>query len=342
MIRKQTLLETSARKFMPKLFAGVHDDQLGKVKQYISLYARHDLPQGETAAILQDATSSQGKMIRPRLVIMAGSYGIQTDDVRERLYKLGAVIEMTHLASLIHDDVVDDAPFRRGKPSVQRKYGKNAAVYAGDFLMSRLMYVLMKDNMADAGMKLAKAIEEMCTGEIGQSLSRYDEDVTLERYLQNIYGKTVALFQTCCAIGATESGCTEGTATLLASFGECLGFMFQMRDDLLDFAPDSKLIGKAAHQDFREGIYTLPVILAREQRGGRRALHPYMELSAQGILTDEDIRKMEDLVVDLGGMDAAWSYIHTYQKQAEDILETLPQTDASSSLQKLVRKLGAQ
>lgn len=133
MMIKQTLLETSARKFMPKLFAGISDDQVRRVKEYIKLYTKHPFGGTATGAVLDDAASSQGKMIRPRLVLMAGSFGTDRDDVRERLYKLAAVVEMTHLASLIHDDIVDDAPVRRGKPSVQSKYGKNAAVYAGDF-----------------------------------------------------------------------------------------------------------------------------------------------------------------------------------------------------------------
>ena len=267
MMIKQTLLETSARKFMPKLFAGISDDQVRRVKEYIKLYTQHPFEGTATGAVLDDAASSQGKMIRPRLVLMAGSFGTDRDDVRERLYKLAAVVEMTHLASLIHDDIVDDAPVRRGKPSVQSKYGKNAAVYAGDFLMSRITFYLMREGLNRAGMVIAQAVEEMCAGEIGQAMCRYKEDVTIDQYLQNIHGKTVALFRACCRIGAMESGCDERVSRMLESFGECLGYMFQMRDDLLDFVPDSSMIGKKAHQDFREGIYTLPVLLAREQPG---------------------------------------------------------------------------
>ena len=219
MMIKQTLLETSARKFMPKLFAGISDDQVRRVKEYIKLYTQHPFEGTATGAVLDDAASSQGKMIRPRLVLMAGSFGTDRDDVRERLYKLAAVVEMTHLASLIHDDVVDDAPVRRGKPSVQSKYGKNAAVYAGDFLMSRITFYLMREGLNRAGMVIAQAVEEMCAGEIGQAMCRYKEDVTIDQYLQNIHGKTVALFRACCRIGAMESGCDERVSRMLESFG---------------------------------------------------------------------------------------------------------------------------
>ena len=135
-------------------------------------------------------------------------------------------------------------------------------------------------------------------------MCRYKEDVTIDQYLQNIHGKTVALFRACCRIGAMESGCDERVSRMLESFGECLGYMFQMRDDLLDFVPDSSMIGKKAHQDFREGIYPLPVLLAREQPGGRRLLYPYMERSAEGTLTHADICRMEEIVAALGAWKA--------------------------------------
>lgn len=338
---KQTFLEARARKFMPKVFFGVSDVQVRRIQDYIKLYTKHPFSGTATGAILDEAASSQGKMIRPRLVMMSGAYGIQDDDVRERLYKLAAVVEMTHLASLIHDDVVDDAPFRRGKPSIQSKYGKNAAVYAGDFLMSRITYHLMREGCNRSGMVLSQAVEEMCAGEIGQTMCRYKRDVTIDEYMRNIHGKTVALFKACCRIGAMESECDERVVSVLESIGECLGYMFQMRDDLLDFAPDSSLIGKNAHQDFREGIYTIPVLIALSQPGGRQALTPYMERSAAGTLTAEDICHMEELVESLGGMEGAWEKIHAYQHKAERLISSLPGCDTSVQLCKLIRKLGA-
>ena len=337
---KQMVLENSARRFMPKYFAKVSDEQLVKVKTYIEQFTAHSFGGTKTGAVLRDATSSRGKMIRPRLLLMAAAYGSAELERNERLYQLAAIVEMTHLASLIHDDVVDEAPFRRGKPSIQSKYGKSAAVYAGDFLMSRISYYLMQEGLNRAGIVLTKTVEEMCAGEIGQAMCRYREDVTIPEYLQNIHGKTVALFMACCRIGAMEGGCSERIISLLESFGECLGYMFQMRDDLLDFS-DSVLIGKSAHQDFKEGIYTLPVLVALQQPGGRVALKPFMQRSAEGTLSAKDIHQMEDIVESLGGMDGAWQQIHAYQSKAEWILQELSDNDVSSQLLKLIRKLGA-
>ena len=153
---------------MPKYFAKVSDEQLVKVKKYIEQFTAHSFEGTKTGAVLCDATSSRGKMIRPRLVLMAAAYGSEELQENERLYQLAAIVEMTHLASLIHDDVVDEAPFRRGKPSIQSKYGKSAAVYAGDFIMSRISYHLMREGLNRAGIVLTKTVEEMCAGELCQ------------------------------------------------------------------------------------------------------------------------------------------------------------------------------
>lgn len=339
-MNKQTLLESSARRFMPRYFAKISDGQIHNIKRYIKVFTAHTYGSTPTGAVLDDAAASEGKMIRPRLLMTAAEYGPKRADAEDKLCKLAAVVEMTHLASLIHDDVVDDAPFRRSKPSIQHKYGKNAAVYAGDFLMSRISYYLMKEGLNKAGMVLAKTVESMCGGEIGQARCRYRKDVTIDQYLHNIHGKTVALFMACCRIGAMESGCSENVAERLEAFGECLGYMFQIRDDLLDFTADRNVSGKNAHQDFREGIYTLPVLIALSQSGGE-ALYPYMERSAGGTLTDEDIADMEQIVMDLGGMEEAWNYIRRYQCRADMLLSSLPPCDASRFLRKLVQKLGA-
>lgn len=304
------------------------------------MFTAHSFCGTDVGAVLDDAVSTRGKMIRPRLVLLASEFGPERKTAHELLNKLAAIVEMTHIASLIHDDIVDDAPYRRGKPSIQAKYGKNAAVYAGDFIMSRISYYITKENMNRSGVILSKTIEEMCAGEIGQAMCRYKEDVAIEEYLHNIHGKTVALFMACCRIGALESGCDEKTIQVLTSFGECLGVMFQLRDDLLDFTSDVLTIGKAAHQDFQDGIYTMPVLYALKQPGGREAMLPFLRSNVEGTLTAEQIFQMEKIVTELGGVEATWQEIESRQKHAEDMIDMLPTCEASSLMVKLVRKLG--
>lgn len=338
MIRPK-IVEKTIKKYMPTYFACISNEQLEKVKGYIQTFTRHSFSATTTGSVLDMATSSQGKMIRPRLVLMSAAFGPL--GASEAAYKLAAIIEMTHLASLIHDDVVDDSPLRRGKPSVQYAYGKHAAVYAGDFLMSRISYHLMSEGLNQSGMVLSRTVEAMCAGEIGQARHRYDAEMTIDEYLRHIHGKTVALFQACCRIGAMESGCSDDMIDRLEGIGECLGYMFQLRDDLLDFLPDSSTIGKASHQDFREGIYTLPVLLTREQPGGALALQPYFEKSKAHTLTEEDIFCLEERIAAFGGMEQAWDVIRAYQKQAVSLIYELPRNKVTTQLLSLVQKLGA-
>lgn len=335
------VLETIRQSVGPACVASIRNDQLDHVKAYIQDFTKHPFSATRTGIVLDTATDSQGKMIRPRLVLMAASYGPHSEREKETVYKVAAIVEMTHLASLIHDDIVDDAPLRRGKPSVQGVYGKHAAVYAGDFIMSRITYHLMREGLNEAGMVLANTVEAMCAGEIGQSRHRYDAAMTIDQYKAHIHGKTAALFMACCRLGALVSGCSEVVTQRLEGVGECLGYMFQMRDDLLDFSPDSATIGKASQQDFREGIYTMPVLLANEHPGGNLALRPYFEKSRAGTLQREDMERLTQIVTEFGGMERAWQAIAAEQAKAERLIQALPANPMSHQLLRLIQKVGS-
>lgn len=315
------------------------DRHLEKVRRYIRAYTAHTLGGTPVGEVLDDAVSSCGKMIRPQLVLLAGQFGPDRDAVGDRLHQLAAIVEMTHLSSLIHDDIIDDAPERRGKPSVQSKYGKDAAVYAGDFLMSRISYHTARENMNRAAQVLGLTVEEMCIGEIGQARCRYREDVSVQEYLHNIHGKTAALFMAACRIGAEESGCEEETVGLLERFGECVGILFQLRDDLLDFISSQAEEGKQVHKDFRDGIYTMPLLCALESEEGRQALLPIMRANARGELTDGQVAEMERMVVELGGVDAARAKIRICCEEARAYMRRLPENRAVKVMERLLRKL---
>ena len=318
------------------------DEWMEEVEGYIDFFSSHPFGGTQVGDVLDDAAATRGKMVRPRLLLLAGEFGPEYETARDRLCKLAAMVELTHMASLIHDDIVDEAPCRRGSPSMQAKYGKDAAVYAGDFLMSRISYHIAREELNRSGAVLAKTVEEMCAGEIGQALCRYREDVSVQDYLRNIHGTTAARFMAACRMGAMESGCDAATVRTLELFGECLGILFQLRDDLLDFTSDLLTIGKAVHKDFQDGIYTMPVLCALEQPGGREALLPLMRANAAGGLTAEEIHRMERLVVELGGVEATRQEIRNRQTCAERLLlSSLPHNGASLLLLAMVRKLGA-
>ena len=304
-------------------FESLLGSDLEQVKKEMQLIASHSLNGTQVGAVLDDAFSTAGKMIRPRLVLLSGSFGPFYEVKIDKLFKLAAMIELTHLASLIHDDIVDDAPFRRGERSVQSKYGKDAAVYAGDFIICRINYTLARENMNEAAAVLSQTIEHMCEGEIGQAMCRYREDVSTDDYLWNIQGKTTALFKAACQLGASEMGCSKETVSKLSAFGECLGTMFQLRDDLLDFTSDEAQIGKETHKDFRDGIYTMPVLMTLKDPEGRKVLLPIIQENSKHRISDSDIARMEEAVVRYGGTDATVREIRRMSQRCLSILGSL-------------------
>jgi len=311
---------------------------LSKVRCNMHLIASHPYAGTPVGEILDNTLDTNGKMVRASLVLCAGAFGPDYETKEDRLSMLAAMVELTHLASLVHDDIVDEADFSRGKPSIQSKYHKDAAVYAGDFLITRVNYYEAKEHLNEAAAVLSQTIERMCAGEIGQAICRYNAQTSIAEYLNNIKGKTVELFKCACRIGAQESGCSEDVVCKLEEFGENLGLMFQLRDDLLDFTSTKDVMGKATHIDFREGIYTLPVLAARDlDKSGK--LLSIMQKNKSESLTDKEISETEKLVIDLGGVDAAIMEIRSCQSKIEGLLRELPECKSTSLLSELVSKL---
>ncbi len=327
-------LQAEMAAFKASLTEGMKD-----VKAKIRLITSHSLAGTPTGAVLDDAGSASGKMIRPWLLLQCSSFGPYAGERKDRLAMLAAMVELTHQASLIHDDIIDEAPYRRGKLSLQKQYGKHAAVYAGDFLMSRIYYYEAKEKLNEAAMILSETVEHMCEGEIGQELCRYREDATQEEYLRNIEGKTAALFRSACRIGAMEAGCTPEVIEKLSEFGKNLGIMFQLRDDLIDFLSDSREEGKETHKDFRDGIYTMPVLKAMQEETCRQELLPLMRRSLEQDLTPSEIAHMEETVIRYGGVDATRSQIRSIQESCYVILDGLEQNKCVAQLRRLVRYL---
>ncbi len=292
-----------------------------------------------TGQVLEDTIGSLGKMIRPALLLACASFGKDYESEKEKLYLLGALVELTHLSSLIHDDIIDDAPLRRGLPSIQGKYGKDAAVYAGDFLIARINFWEAKEGCNEAAQILASTVEDMCVGEIGQAACRYRSDVTCKDYYTNIKGKTASLFRAACKIGALTGGCDEEMVRVFERFGEHLGIMFQLRDDLIDFSGEGCQDGKKTHKDFQDGIYTLPVLMAMRSQGGRDELLPIMKENEKRILEDCEIKKMEEIVIGYDGVKETWNEILRRAHMCKEILDALEPNESIDELYGLLSLL---
>ena len=202
-----------------------------------------------------------GKRLRPCLALAsatatAGHRAATDDDLQ------GAVaVELVHLASLYHDDVMDEALVRRNVESVNARFGNLVAIVAGDFLLARSAEIAASLGTEIAGL-LAHTLGLLCQGQVTEVRAAFSTARTEADYLRTIEGKTAALMATSCRIGALTGGLDRAQVDVLTDFGRCFGMLFQLRDDILDVIATDEELGKPAGQDLAEGIYTLPVLLA--------------------------------------------------------------------------------
>ncbi|MGW7043738.1 polyprenyl synthetase family protein [Streptomyces avermitilis] len=209
----------------------------------------------------QHLVRAGGKRFRPLLVMLAARFG---DPYAPGLVPSAVVVELTHLATLYHDDVMDEADVRRGVPSANARWGNSVAVLTGDFLFARASHILA-DLGPEAVRVQAEAFERLVTGQILETAGPTDGRDPVEHYLEVLGGKTGALVAVACRFGAMMSGADETVVDVLTQYGERLGVAFQLADDVLDIASDSHESGKTPGTDLREGIPTLPVLRLRER-----------------------------------------------------------------------------
>jgi geranylgeranyl pyrophosphate synthase len=206
-----------------------------------------------------ETLAAGGKRVRPLLVFCAAP---RRPGAHEGLVSAAAAVELIHMATLVHDDLIDGATLRRGRPTVARALGADAAVRVGDFLFARAFAELTRSRSARAVQALAEAALDLSLGEIDQQCAVDRLDLSEDAYLERCRRKTAALFAVACRLGALVGGAGEEAQERLAAFGECVGIAFQIFDDILDLAGAPAATGKRRGSDLREGTMTLPVILA--------------------------------------------------------------------------------
>jgi len=280
----------------------------------------------EAAAYLIDAG---GKRFRPMLTLLAGHAGDPTDP---RLVACATAIELTHLATLYHDDVIDETTVRRGVPTVNVRYGNSVAVLTGDFLLARASG-LAADLGPYVSRRLADTIAELCEGQIMETAAAGSLDVTPGHYLDVIGRKTASLIATSCHLGAWLAGAAPEIVSAITDYGVALGMAFQLSDDILDVAGEEQESGKTPGTDLREGVLTLPALetLAGRAHGAedlRRALE------AKG--TDEALA----LLRSNGSVEIARAAVADWQERALRSLEPLSASPARKALEHLVGFIG--
>ncbi len=200
---------------------------------------------------------STGKRVRPALAILSAKYCGQ---LSEETISLGAALEMLHVATLIHDDIIDNSAVRRKQKTLNFKWGNEISVLMGDYVFASSFYLMAKDLPKDVVSSLADTTNVICHGEISETFNRFNVDLTEEQYLEVIKEKTAVLFAASCQTGAMLAGGDTLTVKNLYRFGLGIGMAFQVIDDTLDFVGKQNKVGKPVMSDLREGKLTLPVI----------------------------------------------------------------------------------
>lgn len=272
--------------------------------------------------VLEYTKSIPGKRLRPLLVLLTSDLcrGIRFDDV----INAAAGVELVHMASLIHDDIIDHSEFRRGQPTLHRKFGTQVAVLAGDHLFAAAFHLFSLTKSSQVSQLMTTVIQQMCTGEINQLQTPL---TTENEYWSYIYQKTACFLGGCCRLGAVLSEVDELEGMPLQEFGENMGLAFQLTDDVLDYRGEDLIMGKKGGRDFEEGLWTLPII-----RAYQRGLIPF-NWSEQGFGTIQAILEKE------GVLDEVWSVAGSRVRRATAVLERFPKTMAKDELLHLANQL---
>lgn len=263
---------------------------------------------------LEDTFAVPGKMLRPACVMLFGAFGPDATQKHDELQKIATSIETLHNATLIHDDIIDESSMRHGRPSIQTKYGKHIAVYAGDYLFA-LSLTLLSENAQSLHSVIAdgKTMQNILVGETEQYNNAYNINISEKEYLNQIKGKTGVLFGLACFIGAYESGIKVTKALKAKQFGEYLGQAFQLRDDILDYTTTSSTFKKPVLHDVKDGIYSGPLIFAL-QNDDNNHLHELVKMRKD--LTQDQLHEIENLVNHLGGVERAQKLADQYTEKA--------------------------
>ena len=291
--------------------------------------------------MLTYALSSRGKGIRPILTLLIaslhspiaareGDFSGETQHCTKRTYLAAMLVEMIHTASLIHDDVLDSADERRGKPSVNAKWQSNMAIILGDYILARTMSLGMASAQYDLISYIGTAMATLCEGEVLQSQHAEKYDTTRNDYFDIIYRKTASLLGVSAALGALSVGANREEVERMRKFGEAIGIAFQIQDDILDYKRDNNT-GKPANNDLREHKITLPLIAVME-RATEEQKAAIIELLRRCSDDDKALDKLHNLVVENGGLEEASDVLKSYIARAMHLLHKYDDTPYRQSL----------
>ena len=273
----------------------------------------------------------QGKRLRPALVLLSGKACGGLSDSHP---VLAAVVEMIHTATLVHDDVLDEAMVRRHAATVNAEWGNETAVLLGDYLFTHAFHLAASLDSTRACRWIGHATNTVCEGEMQQVHHRGNLDLSESEYFEIIEGKTAELTAVCCRLGAAYAEACESTVAALDRYGRNLGIAFQIADDVLDIWGEERIAGKSLGTDLEKQKLTLPVIYLL------RLVEPATAATIRGLIADsraEERRRLRPYLEETGALDDAWQRAKLHVKQAVEALDCLPDSDAKAVLRTLAQ-----
>ncbi|MFC4599075.1 polyprenyl synthetase family protein [Cohnella hongkongensis] len=313
-----------------QLYASMKSE-LQAIEDQMALTVTSDLPiLSETSLHLLKAG---GKRIRPVLVLLAGKFG---DYSLETLQKVAVPLELIHMATLVHDDVIDDADTRRGQLTVKSKWDNRIAMFTGDYIYAKALTVITELDQPRVHQILSGTIVQVCIGEMEQIRDFFNVDQSVRNYLRRIRRKTALLIAISCQLGAVATGASAQLSGALYRFGYNLGMNFQIMDDLLDLCGTEKAIGKPPGSDLRQGNITLPVLYALQEEAIRGPLLEEIEAIKRSDGRSDSSAAVK-LVRSSKGIKEAERLADRYIAKALHALEALPDIPAKRNLADIAR-----
>jgi len=305
-------------------------EELVVVSSVMSTHLEHSY--GAVNDVCNSLATYKGKMLRPSLVLLSWKMVSEEADTPDGVYAAAAVLELIHLATLVHDDVLDDADLRRGKQTINSLLGNEAAVILGDYLLSSAFHLCSTIRNPKLNLLLGEVTNTLCAGEMVQLFHRNNVDLGLDLYYQIVHDKTASLISASCEMGGILGGGSGSDVSVLKEFGSAVGTAFQIKDDLLDLLGEKTVLGKPAGRDLEKGKLTLPII---SMLAGSPELKPQV-LEA---INQNDRYGLRSMLDSSGAITSSIKVVHNLVDSATSSIRASFNNEATEQLCALAQKL---
>ncbi len=274
-----------------------------------------------------------GKRIRPVFVLLGAKFGEY--DIQQ-MKNVAVPLELIHMASLVHDDVIDDSELRRGRPTVKSQLNNRVAMYVGDFIFAKALEYMTKVENPKAHKILSKTMVEICVGEIIQIEDKMQLNQNIRDYFRRIKRKTALLISSSCQLGAVAAGADDKVSNHLKRFGYYVGMSFQIIDDILDLTATDKQLGKPAGSDLMQGNITLPVMMVKDNV----EIRPLIDKALDGTMKEDERQEFLKKIRNSNAIEESYKISNLYLQKALKEIEALPNNSFKKSLRDIALYMG--